>query len=186
MLANQIRSTIILCEGVDRSGKSTLAKALSTELSIPYYKNSIERSQKRKSETKTMTRFAVPYLFDFLDQVFCECIMDRNWPSEFAYGQVENRDIDLEDIRFVDDYFAEHFNGAIIICYRSDYTREDFIDELTPFENIQALIEKYKEFATWTHCKNVFLLDTTNKTVEEQMQIVLQFLDTAKVTQEIL
>lgn len=175
------RSKIILFEGVDKSGKTTIAKDLSHILQIPYYKNSMERNQKRRGETKIMTQYAVPYLFNFLEQVPCDIIMDRNWPSEFAYGQVEQREIDLEQIRLVDEWASNAFDLSILICYKTKYHEEDFADELTKFERVPELVAKYQEFALWTSCKNVLLLDTTAFDQEKQMQQILQFLDTSEI-----
>ena len=174
MINRPVRSKIIMFEGPDSSGKSSIAKALSKHLNIPYYKNSMERNQKRKGQTKIMTEFAVPYLFNFLEQVQSEFIMDRNYPSEFCYGQVEKRDIDLEMIRILDDWFSTAFDSCIIICYKSKY--ENFEDETTPQENLNALIEKYKEFSNWTHCEHVLFLDTTDANLNNQINRILEFL----------
>lgn len=173
------KSRIIIFEGVDKSGKSSIAKALSPLLNIPYYKNSRERNQKRRGETKLMTQYAVPYLLDFLEQVPSNFIMDRNWPSEWCYGQVENRDIDLEQIREVDDWFAQSFETAIIICYKTKYYASDFVDEMTKFERVPQLVEKYHEFAGWTHVANILQLDTTTFDLDQQLEIILEFLNSA-------
>lgn len=168
------KSKIILFEGPDKSGKSTIAKALSTLLDIPYYKNSMERNQKRRGQTKIMTEFAVPYLFNFLEQVHSACIMDRNYPSEWCYGQVEQREIDLDQIRLLDDWFSEFFDSCIIICYKTQYP--DFQDETTPMHHVDALVQKYQEFATWTHCPRLLLLDTTSANQDQQLETILEFL----------
>lgn len=174
MITSSTRSKIILFEGPDGVGKSSIAKELSKILNIPYYKNSMERNQKRKGQTKLMTEFAVPYLFNFLEQVAAECIMDRNYPSEFCYGQVENRDVDLEMLRILDDWFSTAFDSCIIICYKSVY--ENFEDETTPQEHLEALVQKYKEFSHWTHCNKVLFLDTTDANLEQQLKSILEFL----------
>jgi thymidylate kinase len=173
------KSKIILFEGPDQSGKSTIAKALSTLIDIPYYKNSMERNQKRRGQTKLMTEFAVPYLFNFLEQVPSACIMDRNYPSEFCYGQVEERDIDLDQIRLLDDWFTEFFDSCIIVCYKTQYP--DFHDETTPVHHLDALVQKYQEFVRWTHCPRVLLLDTTSGDQEQQLKTILEFLDEVRV-----
>lgn len=173
------KSKIILFEGPDKSGKSTIAKALSALIDIPYYKNSMERNQKRRGQTKIMTEFAVPYLFNFLEQVTAACIMDRNYPSEFCYGQVEGREIDLEQIRILDDWFSELFDSCIIICYKTQYAH--FQDETTPVHHIDALVQKYQEFATWTHCPRVLLLDTTAADQDQQLKMILEFLDKTRL-----
>lgn len=173
------KSRIIIFEGVDKSGKSSIAKSLSPLLNIPYYKNSRERNQKRRGETKLMTQYAVPYLLDFLEQVPSDFIMDRNWPSEWCYGQVENRDIDIEQIRQVDDWFANAFDTALIICYKTKYYEADFADEMTKFERVPALVQKYHEFIQWTSVKNVLPLDTTNADLDAQLEKISNFLDLA-------
>ncbi len=173
------KSKLIIFEGVDRSGKTSIAKELAKILEIPYYKNSSERNQKRRGETKLMTQYAVPYLFDFLEQVPSDFIMDRNWPSEWCYGQVEKRDIDLEQIRLVDDWAANAFDTALIICYKTKYDEKNFIDEMTKFERVPQLVQKYHEFIKWTHVQNVLPLDTTAFDLDAQIGTILQFLDLA-------
>lgn len=167
-------SKIVLFEGPDKSGKTSIAKALSRQIKIPYFKNRMERNQKISGQTKIMTEFAVPYLLNYIEQTGTSCIMDRNYPSEWAYGQVEQRDIDLEMIRTLDNWFAA-FETYIVICYKSYY--EDFHDETTPREHLYALVQKYHEFVHWTNCPRILLLDTVNKDLEYQLEKITDFLN---------
>ena len=111
---------IILVEGLDRSGKSTIAKKLSNILNIPYFKFEKHRYWEEK-KYELATYFDQPYLCELLKQTNYSLIIDRGYPSEFAYAPLFDRELDLNFLRKVDDSFAE--SGTVINPFFSAKSR---------------------------------------------------------------
>ena len=73
---------IIIVEGIDRVGKTTLCNKLKEELNIPIFKN--ERVCNRMLYNIEVE--LANQLTNFLSDVNCDVILDRFFYSEFVYG----------------------------------------------------------------------------------------------------
>jgi thymidylate kinase len=167
------KGVIIVFEGPDNSGKSTIAKQLSELSGLPYYKNPRERSLKAAGEIGLVTRYAGLWFADFIQQVPVACILDRHYVSEWAYTIVEQRERDEILLRHIDTLFAKA-GAFIIICTKKNY--DGYTDELTPNSHLSPLAEVYKQFAAWSVNKRILYIDTTDENLDEQCEIIRQFI----------
>lgn len=164
---------IILFEGPDNSGKSTIAKHLSELSGIPYYKNPRERALKANGEIGFVTRYAGVWFADFIQQIPVACILDRHYVSEWAYTLVEQRYREEEILRDIDMLF-EKAGAFIIICTKANY--DGYTDELTPNHHLSPLAEVYKQFADWSLNQRILYLDTTDQNLDDQCETIRKFI----------
>jgi len=163
--AHKEQGVMIIFEGPDNSGKSTIAKNYSELINIPYYKNPREREYKKSGEISLMSKYCMVWLADFIQQVPVSVILDRHYPSEWVYSQVEKREHNERLLREVDTLFAKR-GAKIIICMKDSY--EGYTDETTHASAIPQLVEMYKSFAEWTYT-DTLILNTTNENLHEQL-----------------
>lgn len=150
-------SLIISFEGPDMTGKTQIAKELSRQLNVPYFKNSGEWTSHLKDDFyfKNLLIFGGTFLIDFICQTKPNVIFDRYYPSEWVYSKVFNRDTNEHIIHKIDEKFAEA-GGLIVVCRRKSY--EGIKDDLHDYVDSSVLkrIDKfYDDFIKWTKCKTL-------------------------------
>ena len=161
--------TNIIIDGHDKSGKSTIARALSTALAIPVFK---------RTNVKFSYDFAIDLLYSvegycqFLEQTHYKVIFDRLYPSEYAYGITYKRNIMLEKILELDKRFAK-LETVIIICEKSK--KEYETDELIEIEKYDELKFLFNQFLNMTSCKSLHL-NTDNQNIKLQLKTILSWL----------
>lgn len=171
----QSQNKIIVFEGPDNSGKTTIAKHVSEIADIPYYKNPRERMLKAKGEIGLVTKYAGLWFADFLQQVPISVIVDRHYISEWVYTLVEERERDEDLLREMDILF-EKAGAYIIICTKQVY--EGYTDELTPNNLLLPLAKMYQEFAHWSVNKRILYIDTTDQDLDTQCEKIKNFIQT--------
>jgi hypothetical protein len=144
------RQEIILFEGPDGVGKTSIAKGLSQATGIPYFKMNSEHDNWRKGKFREALEFDQTYLSQFLRQTGCSVIIDRAWPSEWVYSRVFKRDTNHLILQQLDLEWAA-LGAKIIIPWRQDYSKNRE-DELIPKEKLKSIHDKYFDFIRWTKC----------------------------------
>lgn len=173
---------IILFEGTDSVGKTTLAKAVARHWHIPYYKNTAEERQKLAFETKLLAQYVCPIVIDLFAQLRPNIVMDRFYPSEFVYGQVlPGRTVDLDQLRTIDTAFAQ-LDPILVFCYKTTYS--NFVDVSTQEQFLSQLRAKYCEFLQWTSIRNVVSLDMTTEDLQTQLQTLSAYIYTRLKSEE--
>ncbi|MBM3194159.1 MAG: hypothetical protein FJZ60_00160 [Chlamydiae bacterium] len=137
------------------TGKTQIAKELSRQMNVPYFKNSGEWSVQLKDTNyfKNLLVFGGTFLVDFIDQVRPDVILDRHYPSEWVYSKVFGRETDEEVLRKIDVKFAEA-GGRIIICRRKSYKgiKDDLHDDVDS-KVLEQIDSVYGDFVRWTRCQ---------------------------------
>jgi hypothetical protein len=170
---------IIIFEGVDRVGKSTIARELSKRVSIPYFKN--ERESKNFLNPSdyfiNTLRYSDPYFLSFLKQTGYSAIIDRQYPSEWVYSKVFQRTTDLDALKRTDQMFAS-LGAVIVICWRSDHEHryDDQFPSVIDDEKLWQLHDAYCDFENWTSCKFVYL-NVDDENLERETDDLLVMLD---------
>jgi hypothetical protein len=164
-----MKQRIIVVVGPDMCGKTEIAKALASELKLPYFKASSEHETYLRHSDRFLQqlRYADPRLIDFLRQTGYGVVVDRAWPCEFAYSRVFGRETDADMLRHVDEEMAQ-LDAFVIICHRTSYAGiVDDIDASITEDRLIELDQTYQEFALWTKCNNMLLnVDDENLTRE--------------------
>jgi thymidylate kinase len=158
---------LIIFEGHDMAGKTTISQALSKQLNIPIIK--IERNHKwvdplveliYGSEVHCQTAQQSGYSF----------IYDRLYPSEYAYSRVLGRVTAHEQILKLDERYAA-MGALIVVCYKDPKAYQDDDKAIIDVAHYTALTEWYREFAKFTKCKIIFI-DTTDENLEAQLETI--------------
>ena len=165
--------------GPDMTGKSNIAEALSSKLSVPVFKNSGEWKTKLESPDYflNLLRYGGPFLMDFIRQTSAPVILDRFYPCESIYAQAFNRETDDEVIDWMDESFAEA-GGKFVLCVRKNFTGlvDDQYPDSLPTPVLQKLDKLYREFASRTKC-DILVLETDDQNLNKQLKEIIVFLD---------
>lgn len=162
---------VIIFEGLDKSGKSTIAQELSKILNIPYFKFNVW-SYFKKDQFKNATYFDQPYLLEFLKQTGTSVIVDRAYPSEVVYAPVFKREHDKEFLNKLDEEHAK-LGTIIVICIKKDVSEQD---EVIPKEKYDEIIKGYLEFSINSKCKTI-LLDTSSLDLQSQIMFLINHIN---------
>jgi len=157
---------ILIFEGTEKSGKTTLAKAISSKLKIPYYKNSYQKFGLKE---------VYFILWDLLNQTCFDLVIDRDYPSWYVYSKLRGEKIEGSVFNFIDT-IAQSLDTKIIICYRTFY--ENYTD-IVPIELNPKILDLYKEFSKITKCRTLFL-DTCVNSFNSHIEEILKFLGEVK------
>jgi hypothetical protein len=158
-------------------GKTSIAKELSFQTDIPYFKAVSEHETylEEQNEFLMQLKYADPRTLDFLAQTGHSVIFDRAYPSERVYSELLNRRTDNYALVELDLGYGD-LDARLIICVRSTY--EGIVDDIDPKLNTAKLKEidrLYRAFAKWT-CLKTLILDTTSENLAEQISVVREFL----------
>ena len=141
---------IIIIEGPDGAGKTTLATQLSEQTGYP-----IEHRSKPENEERTKMRE------EYLDLVMSgrNVILDRCWYSEIVYGKVmrDQAYIAYDDMLAFEELLANNGGGIIIHCTnglntlwkRCQKRGEDYI---TNKDTLLKICEEYNDLMY--HCEH--------------------------------
>lgn len=109
---------VIIIEGIDRIGKSTLCKKLSEKLGFPIYKEIGVEKKSREGNIRSQMS-----LLSLCQTTNCNVIFDRLFASEFVYGMLERNYVVIEAIKdFNDalDVLAEISDVIYVGMYSTD------------------------------------------------------------------
>jgi hypothetical protein len=164
--------------GADMSGKTQIAKELSRQTGIPYYKASSEHKTflKQEGDFVNQLRYGDPKFVDVIRQLNASIIMDRAWPCEWVYAPLLGRETDWNALEAVDEMFAS-LGSKVIICERSSYA--NITDDLDPKLNstrLEQIASRYQLFKMWTLCDS-YTLNVDSEDLENQISELRKFLN---------
>ena len=164
---------IVVMDGPDRVGKSTIGYALSRDLQVPYFRMTSQHANWRAGRFKEALEFDQPYLLEMVRQMRLDLVIDRAWPSEWVYSRVFGRETNPEVLRRVDEGFAQ-LGAYIVIPLRRDYTKCSK-DELVGQDKLEKLHDTYQEFSVWTRCSTVTIyVDDFDNDLSQQVPRITQ------------
>lgn len=114
----------MIFEGADKTAKSTIARELAARLGIPYFQSSLDREWLLSGEFPTRYEPAMRYLADFVRQTRVEAVIDRSYPSEYAYSRALGRET-MKSSRMEELDCAWLAMGAVIVYCERENARED-------------------------------------------------------------
>lgn len=185
MKKKENKELVILVEGIDLSGKSTLVNLLAKEYPGIVIKNTMRPDDGTEDETEKIKR-VYTYIIDTIFQTpSYNVILDRFYPSELVYSQVKRGYeafddpfyTDLED-RIKNDLMDQ--NVFLILCKppvetiieRFAIRDEDFIKKA----EVEEIYERYESFFEGSALENKLALDTRD-TVESLLEQVVNFIE---------
>ena len=161
---------VIILEGTDLVGKSTLAKELSRELKIPQTGIWIDLNNPKPaviSVSKTLKQV--------IKTLKPDIIFDRSFMSEWVYSKVKNREDDY--INSLIKEWCEVDNLLIVILHAEDRVLvkrfENRGDKYFSIEDILMANELYKELHDFVKQRIYsILIDVSNLTTEQIVLII--------------
>ena len=161
----------IIFAGPDNSGKTSIAKELSSAIGVPYFKDDNYKEQNFGSWNYSYLTCKME--LDFIRQTKIDIILDRFIaPCEYAYGNVLRFPVSFDRLKYFDDKLSE-MGFVIIYCFKTDYG--DFKDEKIQLHQIEKIHEKYLEYLYQTKCKYL-MLDTTDEDLDSQLTLIKTFI----------
>ena len=174
---------LILLEGHDNSGKTTIGLALAKLINFPYlkYSNVIEINI-TKDLLSHINICSSMYGLTILKSLGNpNLIIDRQYPSEYAYGKVF-RNTKFEDIKYIDTYLVENFKEHLIIITEKSINIQK-ANDFVLCKDYEPLKEAYREFVSKSGA-NCLILDTTDQNLEKQLGIIKVAIEKQKGNQE--
>lgn len=169
----QQNQTIVIFEGHDQSGKTTIANELSARLAIPIFK--IERTNTWWDPFINL-RYATEAVTQFIEQTGVSVILDRWMGSDYMYDKLFDRHSDINKILNIDKRLAK-LNAVIIICYKQPeyYTKDEKDGQLFKQEEYTKMTKLYEQYAEISNCR-IFMIDTSDENLENQLKNIIAFI----------
>lgn len=138
---------ILIFEGPDGAGKSTIAKALSDAAKIPLMAATTAPHDPSSYDGFLMNLvWGETKLFDFFKSAYgsyleTPIIRDRSFYSEYVYSKVFGRTTCMKTIEMLAKgyYEAEEFEALIFVCMRDD---KNYKTEAGEFSSVNSNLEK--------------------------------------------
>jgi hypothetical protein len=162
---------IIIFDSPDGTGKTTIAKGMSMDLGIPYFKYNGEHDYWREKKFKTALEFDQPFMLQYLKQTGAEIIWDRAWPAEWVYSCVFERETNHEVSNFLNKEYAK-LGAWIIVPMRHNYLNNKQ-DQIIPYEKLIDIHNAYDIFCNWTDCNTIRIyVDTFAENLEKELEAI--------------
>ena len=169
-----MKQEIIIFEGEDRSGKTTISIELSKQLNIPRFK--VLRN-KYFWDVFCNINYLDEGIMQIIEQTKMSIIIDRWTPSDFVYSKLFDRDISYRKIWEIDKRLAD-MNAYLIICYKDenkyliDEEDKDFVNP----SMYKKMFNLYQEYSKLSKIKKILFLNTSDEHLREQIQKIMQLL----------
>lgn len=160
------KQKIIILEGCEKVGKTSIGKRLSEVLDVPYFKNSNEHTHFFDEDIARYRFLDQLYIYDFLKQTGYSVILDRAFPSDIVYTQVfRNHDQKLIDTLYdIDRKFSSLDTFVIYFRKHGNLVKDEIINK----ENFVHIRNEYNIFLQNTKC-NTMEINTSDEDVNNQI-----------------
>lgn len=155
---------IIIFEGLDMVGKTTIAKEFSKIFDIPYFS---QKHDTKWHDPSVDLIYGEEARLQMFEQIGCSAVLDRSYPSEYAYAKAYNRPLLESKIWDVDRRY-EKLGAIIVYCYKA---KENWMEDKTKLIDMpmyEKIVCAYDDFFAKNRCQTHFL-DTTNKDLADQI-----------------
>lgn len=168
------KQLILIFEGHDKTGKTTIINELSSVIQIPVFKL---KKDKKQFDHAIDLLYGVESTVQFVEQTEHSVIFDRFYLSEYAYSKVYKRATSFEKIFELDTRMSK-LNTFIIVCYKNaeEYEVDPLDSDIVKTIDYPKLTREFKNFSTLTKCRTL-LLDTSSKNLEKQVNTILNFIE---------
>ena len=162
---------LIIFEGADNSGKTTIAIELGHVLNYKYFKHT-DQQKDITSKYRHKQIIEAKFFLDLMSQTKFNIIVDRHILSEYVYSKVYDRHLHLDLIFKIDQQLAS-LNTILIYCEKR--FDENYSDNIIPQIHLPKIIAAYREYLKITKMKYLFL-DTTDENLTKQILTIITFL----------
>ena len=143
---------LIYFEGVDRAGKTTLAKHLAQRIGVPYFKSA--DTMMKPYDSVLALKYSEMFLLDMLQQIKTDLVKDRGWLSELVYSSVFGRITNKTMINAL-DVLCSRMDVVIVICEKEEL---DFVEDVdVPINFYKSIIDEYRNRAAMLFTNVIFI-----------------------------
>ena len=167
---------IVIFDGCDNTGKTTIAQALARRLMWTYFKYTfVDKSLLANDICSIVNENLERYSLQMLEALGgsygrgVNIIIDRHYPSDYVYGRMF-RNRTLESLRKIEEHLIQ-LRHLIVICTKDEIEVKDdaFVDK-TQQKTANNMFRDFKNFSN----ANVLLLDTTDENLEKQLDTIIK------------
>ncbi len=149
---------ILLFEGVDNTGKTELAKAVSSKYNAFYFRMNNQIPSLSREDSANMQKYIYQewyLLYDFIRQSKLKNIVfDRSYISEYAYGYVLRQKTyshKTDSKIFMIDQLFKELDSHVVYCYKDkDTLFKDYSDKYVTSKKIPLLEKRYENYLSKT------------------------------------
>ena len=158
---------ILIFEGFDKSGKTTLAKKISEKYNFSYFKPTKQINSSINLEESIKHDWRI--LLDLFSQININIIIDRSFISQWVYSIILRKDLikkqygNLEEYNKIFENYCNELNkinSLIIFCKRKNYDNEN--DEHVNVKDNKLFNFVYDDFFKMFKIKNILKCDFEN------------------------
>jgi len=162
---------IIIIEGIDKSGKTTIAKELCKKYNLFYVKNPLPNNYYFGNDKNIIPFVEFSYLNMILHNTDLDnIVLDRWFISQFAYSKV------YKDKRIDENYFwklekiLSERNTIGFYIYKN-YDRNDFKDKFVKFDKLNKLHKAYLNYLDKANIR-FYTVNSTDQNLKKQIQFI--------------
>lgn len=141
---------ILLFEGWEKVGKTTLALKCASDLNFQYFRSTKQISSGVNLEQAI--QYDWRFMLNFLSQVSIDACFDRSFISQYVYSYMFRKENIKKEYTFkeYEDLFTNYTNkflnlgGKIIYCYRQEYN--DATDDKVDITRVAEAHQLYLDF----------------------------------------
>lgn len=165
------QQSIVIFEGHDKSGKSTIAKELSKRFNVPYFK--VQRDKYRWDPNANLD-YGTEQITQFLEQTGHSVILDRFHGSDYMYNRLFKRETRDEKVFDIDERLS-NLNTFIVLCYKNKDAYEDDPEDadFISIDDYTKMTDLYYQFMIDSDCRFI-ILNTSNQDIEEQLGEIIR------------
>ena len=168
---------LIIFDGPDNCGKTSIAKLISKIETIRYFKHQgVTKLNFRDPNVALVSECNELYSLDLIKTLNMNVLIDRHYPSDFVYGHIY-RNRSEYSLRKVDEFMSNIVNHLIVICYKDALVPK--IDNFVPDADIKVITDRFKYFYEWSHSR-VLLLNTTDQNIMKQVEAICGAIEDVK------
>ena len=167
---------ILIFEGHDKAGKSTIAKSFASIFGHQYFKHGRQANSFYQKHNREFIFYEALLLLDFLSQVKVNVVIDRHIPSEYVYGVVNKREINFDLIKKIDTKWAD-LGAKLVICEKQYFKEDEFSQEELLEESKLDEVKKYFRLYSEITAMKCLVLDTTSHDTLDHAQQIRKFIE---------
>jgi thymidylate kinase len=161
-----MKNKIIMIEGTDGSGKTTVCNLLSEKLNIPILKMPRMKKYFDKNITEEMSELFNRTIVQFNNFSF---ILDRGYVSSLVYSKIYNREFDLNYIDVIEEQLKPQI--FVLTVGEEEMFRRREKDEII---NDLMRVKIREEYVKISEERNYKIIDTTNITPDQVCNKILE------------
>lgn len=172
-----MRQRVVIFGGPDRCGKTTIAKELSRQTGIPYFKpvNQSWFAQNDPGRFALQTEWGEPKLYDFIHQTKASAIMDRGFPCDYVYSKLLGRHTAWNTIEELDKAYGE-LGALFVVTVRTSYKgRADDQWKKIDEPMLWTLDQQYRVYAKNSNMRTL-VLETDDENLKKQIEAIMMYL----------